>query len=239
MSSGASTTTAAVGDASKEGSPTAEDVPRDKLFEGSTIQFLFVDEIEEAKRPVHAYDVGLAIFVVVVQMSLYVYLTRDAQSNIEADSVVVQISHGDCGEEDFSELTCEAAEGGLSSMVSVMSGMCVMTCFIMSDIAAALYALFKVSCSSNKTGLKIAGILMLIKNLLAVLCGAYLARLGVVSSGADVLLGCVGVVFIHEMDEKTRLVYAFARKFRQFLVLFVLLVIFEFAMVLAIVFTTD
>merc|ERR1719203_420260 len=110
-------TTTTVGDASKEEDVTPrgetttkeEDVTRDQLFQGSTIQFLFINQIEEAKRPAHACDVGLAILVIVAQMCLYLYLLLDAHSNIEEDSVVVQISHGDCIEEDFSRLTCEAS----------------------------------------------------------------------------------------------------------------------------------
>merc|ERR1712129_35558 len=106
-----------------------------------------------------------------------------------------------------------------------------MGCFIMSDIASALNALFMKPWSWNNKGLKFAGVLMLIKNVMAIYCGAFLARLGGLSSGTDVLLGCVGVVFIHDMDEKTRLAYPSAPKFWQFLILSVLL----FVMVIAVV----
>ena len=60
---------------------------------------------------------------------------------------------------------------------------------------------------------------------MAILCGAFLARLGNVNSGADALLGCVGVAFIHDMDEKTRLVYQYVPKFKHFVMLTVLLLV--------------
>ena len=129
---------------------------------------------------------------------------------------------------DLSSMTCESSDLGVFQTLGILFGsMSAMACFIMSDIAAALHATFKVSWSSNHAGLKIAGILVLIKNLLAILCAAYLARLGTLTTAGDALLGCVGVVFIHEMDEKTRLAYAFVRKFRQFLLLLVLVVFFQ------------
>lgn len=190
----------------------------DELFADSTIQFLYADKIKEAdNRDVHIGDKVLALFVFVVQMGLYIYLMQDAIANIKSDSVSVDITHGQCTDKEFDTLTCDA---GSETAMPVIAGMGTLICFIMSDFAGSLRAILQGPCSA-----KFAGILMLFKNVLAVLCGGFLARLGSISSGADALLGCVGVVFIHDMDEKTRMVYQYAPKFTHFLGLAVVLLI--------------
>jgi len=196
----------------------------DKLLSGSTIQFLFVDKIKEADRDAHVGDKVLALVVILVQICLYIYLIQDARNSIEGDNVNVQITHGMCAMKNYETRSCKAQIE--DSLTPVFAGMGVLMCFIMSDIAGACQAIF-----TGPRSAKFAGVLVLVKNVLAIACAAFLARLGAVSSGKDSLLGCVGVVFIHDLGKKVRSSYQYARTFKQFLLLAVVLFLFISVMI--------
>lgn len=178
------------------------------LFEDSTIQFLYANTVKEDGRDVHIGDKVLAYFVICVQIGMYAYLAKDALSGIKEDSVPVTVSHSECGDKDFSNQSCDANDNETPG--PVVTAILLLLAFIGSDIGGAVDLIMHGSCSQ-----KLAGSMLMVEALTAVVCCAACGLLGSIQSGSEAILAAVGVAFIHDLDEKVRLVYTYCPKFRQ------------------------
>jgi len=183
------------------------------LFSDSTHQFLYATKLNEDGRDIHWGDKLVAILVLVVQCGLYIYLFQAASGDVGSDEVPVTMAHGACGEKNFENLKCDAddiSSGPLSTSIILF------LCFMAPDIGGALSLILKGSLMA-----KVTGVVLLAEVFMATLCCAMMAIVGGLSSGADAIMAAVGVAFIHDLDEKVRLVYSSVPKFKHLIILIV------------------
>mmetsp|Transcript_4514 Transcript_4514/g.7543 ORF Transcript_4514/g.7543 Transcript_4514/m.7543 type:complete len:236 (-) Transcript_4514:219-926(-) len=172
------------------------------VFADSTHCFIFEDvvEVNGEQHKVGFVDRLYAYLVITFQYGVYLYLATLAASDIKGDTVPVEIGHANCGDDNsqpsLANLECSAND---ESPVPIFLALITLAFFIMPDVAGCLQ-LFKRSGVRSK----IAALFILGETMLALAAGAIFARLGNVSSSGDAFLGCVGVVFVHDIDEKIK-----------------------------------
>jgi len=182
----------------------------ENLFNDSTHQFLYATTMQEDGRDIVLGDKLLASAVLVVQIGLYIYLLAAAKNDVGSDSVVVKVTHADCTEKIFENFSCDA----VNVVGPFFSAVFLFLAFIASDIAGAIKLMFTGSLAAKVTGLA-----LMVEVFVATICCALLARLGGLESGANAILAAVGVAFIHDFDEKVRLIYRYVPKFKYLVVL--------------------
>jgi len=179
------------------------------LFNDSTHQFLYATTMQEDGRDIVLGDKLLASAVIVVQIGLYIYLLLAAQNDVKSDSVVVKVSHQNCKASSFEEFSCDAIHDVYGPFLSAVF---LFLAFICSDIAGALKLMF--TGSEPSVMAKVTGLALLVEVFVATICCAMLANLGGLESGANAIMAAVGVAFIHDLDEKVRLIYRYVPKFK-------------------------
>ena len=141
------------------------------------------------------------------------YLAWDALENIAADQVMVTVNHKQCKEDKWEKPSCEA--GDLDYVVHLAAIMLFLS-FIASDIGGAIRLIL-----TGKFWMKIAGALVLTEAVVATVCCSAMAQLGGRESGSEAIVACVGVAFIHDLDEAVRLVYVYSPKNKQIIAIIV------------------
>ena len=208
-------------------------------FNDSTHQFMFTDQLMEngkVIRDLHICDKLLAFCLILLQIALYIYLITTTQKDIADDVVPVEITHGNCQESNgmvngaTASLQCNANKENPGPVITAIF---VLICFVISDVASAFQMLGCCSskCSSSCSGnirMAFVAVLIIIEAILAIIAGTYFASLGNISSGVDAFLGCVGVVFIHDIDEKVRQFYSRLPSFKWFVGIAIILLVIGF-----------
>jgi len=180
-----------------QSSSASGDIP----FEGSTNEFLYVPG-NSAKKKV------LAVFVIAFQIVMYGYFAYAISADIKEDQVPVVIKHSNCFDGDKAKPTitdqlgnfaCGADQGSLKTGLLSGAAMSFLAPFVVPDIGQALSG-FKKNGMSSFAG----SVLILVESILCMVAGGFFAASGSRLGPLDAFLGCVGVVFIHDLDEKVR-----------------------------------
>ena len=178
------------------------------FFKSSSNQFLFCTEIQDSDgnkvRDINLLDRIVGVIIIILQISSYIYMFIQTLANIKDDTVGVEIKHGICQSNSgnintFNELSCTPGEENIGVPFLALI---VLSFFVLPDISEAV-KLFK----CNGLLPKISCIIIIIEAIIAMITGGTVAALGNVQSGLESFLGCVGVVFIHDIDEKIKEFY--------------------------------
>jgi len=195
------------------------------ILADSTHQLLYVDTVHESGRKVHCGDKLLALFVIFVQCVLYLYLTKDAFKGMGEDTLPVKATYYNCdalgdAADDYSivaeDLECGVNSDGFDAVVITLT-VWLFTAFIAADIASS-FRLISGSCSAKATGACLLG-----EFVLAIVCCAAMAGNTINDSGANTVLAAVGVAFIHDLDEKVRLLYTHCSSFKKLVMMIVVI----------------
>lgn len=187
------------------------------ILADSTHQLLFADTVHESGRKVHCGDKLLALFVIFVQCVLYLYLTADAFKGMAQDLLPVKAPWDSClGEDTQPEIECGVNTDGVDALVITLT-VWLFTAFIAADIASS-FRLISGPCSA-----KAAGAFLLGEFVLAIVCCAAMAGNTINDSGANTVLAAVGVAFIHDLDEKVRLLYTHCPSFKKLVMMIVVI----------------
>jgi len=205
------------------------------LLADSTHQLLYADTVHENGRKVHCGDKLLALFVIFVQCCLYLYLTADAFKGMGELLLPVTTTWSNCVDlEDADDnlaiqahhLECEVNIDDGGHPVVITLTVWLFTGFIAADIAAA----FRLSVSGSlccSCSAKAAGAFLLCEAVLAIVCCAAMAGNSIRDSGANTVLAAVGVAFIHDLDEKVRLLYTHCSSFKKLVMMIVVILAFS------------
>jgi len=199
----------------------------ENLFDDSTHQFLYATTLKEDGRDIHLGDKLVAILVITVQIGMYAYLMNAAAKDLKQDSVAVTVSHDNCKANTFTDLGCDSADDVYAPLITAVL---MFLAFIASDIGGSFELIL-----TGSPMAKVTGVALLVEVLVATLCCAFLGALGSLQSGANAILAAVGVAFIHDLDEKVRLIYKYIPKFKHLIVLIVFAVVLGFASILIVV----
>mmetsp|Transcript_53847 Transcript_53847/g.86150 ORF Transcript_53847/g.86150 Transcript_53847/m.86150 type:complete len:362 (-) Transcript_53847:266-1351(-) len=171
----------------------------DELFEGSTHHFaIYFAEKRNVSGLIIAY------FVFILQMSLYSICAHQVMGDLSGDQfmIPVQVRYGkDCkelktnkdGSMQAMNLTCPP---DLPNLSYVAFAAVLLAFFLMHDIVAGI----RVMTSIPGVWAKFAGFIIVFEALFAALIGALFA-VGA-EDGYDAIANCIGVLFIHDADEK-------------------------------------
>eukprot|EP01084_Bolivina_argentea_P134481 237203_1 len=216
-------------------------------FQDSIYQFFWLNELrnnDSKVRDIHCGDRCLALCTLLCQIALYIYLIAQTNADLTSDLVPVEIQHGACGDvksgfdedtnekfiSDTSKFECEAGEENIGP---VFFAVLILAQFIAPDMAGAVQLIRQArGLVKNKIYIYIASILIMIEGILAMIAGAMFAKLGNLSSGIDAFLGCVGVAFIHDIDEKIRSFFVYMSSIKMYLICMLISVIFGFSCVI-------
>jgi len=189
------------------------------LLSDSTIQFLYATKLKEDGRDIHWGDKLVAILVLITQYALYGYLFEDAMSELHESTTTILVEDTHCDSITVSDLQCE--DGVKDSPFGILfSGVFLFLAFISSDIAGTL-RLFRIgSCAA-----KVTAVILFVEACIAAMCITMTAVTAMEQSGAGSILAAVGVVFVHELDKKVRAVYQYVPKFKQVILLCVVIVV--------------
>lgn len=191
----------------------------ENLFDDSTHQFLYATTLKEDGRDIHLGDKLLAIWVLVAQFGLYIYLMVAAAKELLSDVVNVTVGWEDCKNDnlELENFECDAVTDINGPFIT---GMLFFLSLIASDIAGAVRL---ISRGSRKA--KVTGVVLLVEVFVACMSCGMEAQVAGLQSGAGAILAAVGVAFIHDLDEKVRLVYKYVPKFRDLIALIVFSVV--------------
>eukprot|EP01084_Bolivina_argentea_P267761 454610_1 len=176
------------------------------LFEGSTHSHLIYYENISWSRFI------IAVIVLSLEIILLFLMLVTAIDLLNKDLVNVQITYQDCFDkiDDNDPLTgaglintsedtlvCDVAE---ENFQYATLSFILMACFVMSDFFASFEILFSKHFGWQS---KLSAAFLLIENLFAAFVASLFAFQGVFTgSGYDALVNTVGVLFIHDLDEK-------------------------------------
>jgi hypothetical protein len=177
------------GDVKVVGHADCDGIADDELFEGSTHHFAiyFAD-----KRNVSGLIVSYFVFI--LQMSLYSICAHQVMGDLSGDQfmIPVQVRYGkDCKKPE--SLVCPP---DLPNLSYVAFAAVLLAFFLMHDIVAGI----RVMTTIPGFWAKFAGFIVVFEALFAALIGALFA-VGA-DNGYDAIANCIGVLFIHDADEK-------------------------------------
>lgn len=151
----------------------------------------------------------LAIFIYCVQLTLYSELWAEAMGLTLKDQVEVTIGHGECVDiegtikypVDFGdlELNCEAAESETHLVFHMTLPFVLLSIYIQPDVISCFSVIF------GRTSLfkKLMALVVIVEAGFGLLTGLLWAYQGISKgSGYDAIVNSIGVLFIHDLDEK-------------------------------------
>jgi len=173
-------------------------------FQKSTHSFLFEDRIKLNNgkiRRVGFWDKVLALLIIILQIFLYIYLGILFYKDVEEDQVPVTVTHERCQnstvEVDIEPfLSCEANES--EDTIRFVLVIAVFICFLIPDIVESC-TLF-----SGNIRMKIVAMLVLFEVFIAITAGVFGTMSGLKVGPINALFSCIGIIFIHDVDEKFR-----------------------------------
>uniref|UniRef100_A0A7S4RFN9 Uncharacterized protein n=1 Tax=Ditylum brightwellii TaxID=49249 RepID=A0A7S4RFN9_9STRA len=184
---------------------------KSELFEDSTHIFIYTDTFKHSDGTYH--PVGFihrlyAYIIIFFQYLLYLGVALlQIQENKRNDPFLVPIVTNDCpytGTVKLESLTCPTFENHLEVFASFLTAIFIVTFYILPDIMGSII-LMKIPDKNAK----IAAVLILIGAMTATFSAwSFVSTLSNFNEGGasavEVFLGCVGIVFIHDLDEKLR-----------------------------------
>lgn len=168
------------------------------LFDGSTHSYLIYSENASLTRII------VAVIVLGIQLLLLIIMLLVVQQLLAKDLVNVHITYQDCtdkaqGQIDVldDQLVCDADE---ETMEYATLSFILMACFVMSDFFSCCEVLLNADYTARS---KVGAVFILIENMFAAFVASLFAFQGVFTgSGYDALVNTVGILFIHDLDEK-------------------------------------
>eukprot|EP01084_Bolivina_argentea_P032929 60937_1 len=171
------------------------DEDEDEIFEGSTHNFA-VYYGQDADHNLNKCIV--AVFVIIVQWVLYMVCAADVLENYAGDEfkIPVMVRYGKpCmdTDADTAQLLCppEVPDLGYVALAAIL-----LSLFLMHDIMAGIKAWIVVP----GTYAKIAAFTLIAESIFAAIIGILFAVSA--QGGYDAIANCIGVLFIHDVDEK-------------------------------------
>jgi len=174
-------------------------------FEDSSHQFLYIPNASCLKKVI-------SLLVIFFQIGVYSFFAKVIADDLKSDEVPIMIKHGECFadklgvslpltniSDKLGKFACGASESGAVTYISSFAAVGFLTTFVIPDVGQA-FSGFK----TNGIWSVIGGCLLLIESFLCLTAGALFAAAGSKLGPLDAFLGCVGVVFIHDLDEKIR-----------------------------------
>lgn len=187
------------------------------MFEDSTINFLFARKLtdDEGGRPINGLDKAIALLTSFFKCLLYGLIFANAKSSSGPQVPVVvdlQLCYeaGDDATVYFDPAnindglyTCEAGLTAFQVIGAIFSAMLLLVLFIQADLAGAVILWHL----GNVWG-KFAAFLLFLEGMFAVTAGCWVSAVPGVAFN-DVMMNVVGVIFLHDLDEKVRSIYPY------------------------------
>eukprot|EP01084_Bolivina_argentea_P291159 500380_1 len=190
-----------------------KEMPEIRVFDSSTHQFL-IYFLDEGDNKHNICALIMSIIIAALQYMLYFHVIFAGKNDIEDSfDIPVTVNRSIC--EEFkhnpgtfppaSTLQCDASANQPSeSWYTIVLAVCLVIFYLQHDIFACIHALYY-----GRTSWKIfcwrlfwcVNILIIVS--LAVYCAALYVMMAIIQeSKFDAIMNCVGVLFIHDLDEK-------------------------------------
>jgi len=149
------------------------------------------------------YNAGIPVVASIDSCKAFEYQRRANGLKVESDIFLLNSGAIEDGgvrcANDPNTLKYQLQEGVAELLLYIGTACLLMACFLLEDVLSC----FKLLLTKTGKWAKFSALLILILNAFAFVAGIFFALAGVLSgSPYDALLNCVGVLFVHDIDEK-------------------------------------
>uniref|UniRef100_A0A7S4RHE0 Uncharacterized protein n=1 Tax=Ditylum brightwellii TaxID=49249 RepID=A0A7S4RHE0_9STRA len=175
-----------------------------ELFSDSTHIFIYTDTFKHSDGTYHPVGFIHRLYAYMIIFFQYLlYFSVALLGTLDSQYDLVPVETNNClqtGKIKLESLTCPTFENvGVERVIPTFIAVFTLTFYILPDVMGSMILM-----KTPDKSAKIAAALLLIGAMIATLSGAIFVFYGMRGSAVEVFLGCVGIVFIHDLDEKLR-----------------------------------